>query len=73
MGVTTVSICIFGWMLTILAIVDGSLMGEEADFDTWKDFAHATATIVTLWYLFSLPPLPRSEYDRNVAAIAART
>jgi hypothetical protein len=73
MGITTVSVCMFGWMLTILAIVGGSLMGEEIDLDTWKDFVHVTAAIVTFWYLFSLPPLSRAEYDTNVAVTARRS
>lgn len=66
MGITTVSIDVFGWILTTLLIIIGLSIGEEIELDQWKDFAHLTAAIATFWYLFGLPPLPRHEYDRQV-------
>ena len=68
MGITSISILMFGCILTILAIVFGLVTGEEIELDTWRDFAHETTAIATLWYLFRLPPLLRYEYDRQVAA-----
>lgn len=62
MGITTVSIDVFGWILTTVSIIIGLSIGEEIEFDQWKDFAHLTASIATFWYLFGLPPLPRHEY-----------
>jgi hypothetical protein len=72
MGMTTISIDLFGWILTTLLIIVGLSIGEEIELDQWKDFVHLTASIVTFWYLFRLPPLPRYEYDRQVAMSAGR-
>jgi hypothetical protein len=69
MGIVSISILAFGWILTtILGIVGGMALGEEIELGTWKDFVHETTAIVTFWYLFRLPPLLRYEYDRQVAA-----
>ena len=71
MGITTVSIDLFNWILATLGIIAvGLYLGEEIELDRWKDFAHFTASIVTFWYLFRLPPLPR--HDRPVAMSAGR-
>jgi hypothetical protein len=70
MGITSVSIDLFGWILTTLWIIVGLYIGDEIELDQWKDFAHLTASIVTFWYLFRLPPLPR--HDRPVAMSAGR-
>jgi hypothetical protein len=70
MGITTISIDLFGWMLTILAIIFGIYFDEEIELDTWKDFAHLTASILTFWYLFRLPPLSR--HDKKVAMTLSR-
>ena len=67
MGITTVSIEGFGWILVTGLIIVGLSIGEEIELDQWKDFAHLTASIATFWYLFGLRPLPRDEYDRQVA------
>ncbi len=56
MGITTVSIDLFGWILTTVSIIIGFSIGEEIEFDQWKDFAHLTVSIATFWYLFGLPP-----------------
>ena len=72
MGITTVSIDVFGWILTTVLIIIGLSIGEEIELDQWKDFAHLTASIATFWYLFGLPPLPRHEYDRQVEMSANR-
>ena len=72
MGITTVSIDVFGWILTTVLIIIGLSIGEEIELDQWKDFAHLTASIATFWYLFGLPPLPRHEYDRQVEMSAKR-
>jgi hypothetical protein len=68
MGITTVSILLFSWILTTLGIIVS--LAEEIGLEQWKDFAHLTASIVTFWYLFRLPPLPRD--DRPVAMSAGR-
>jgi len=52
----------------MLDIVGGLASGEEIEFRTWEDFAHATTAIVTFWYLFRLPPLSRNEYDMQRAS-----
>lgn len=67
MGVTSVSIEGVGWILVTGLIIVGLSIGEEIELDQWKDFAHLTASIVTFWYLFRLPPLPRHEFDKQVA------
>jgi hypothetical protein len=73
MGITTVSILAFLWMLTTtLGIIGTLLIGEEIELDIWKDFAHASTAIVTFWYLFRLPPFLRHEYDEQVAMVAGR-
>jgi hypothetical protein len=66
MGITTISIDLFGWTLTILAIIFGIYFDdEEIELDTWKEFLHLTVSILTFWYLFGLPPLRR--HDKKVA------
>ena len=67
MGITSISVLVFGWTCIVLAIVGGLAFGEEIELDTWKDFAHAATAIVTFWYLFRLPPLSRDKYDMPVA------
>ncbi len=66
MGITSISVLIFGWICIMLAIVSGLVLGEEIELDTWNDFAHATTAIVTFWYLFRLAPLSRNEYNMQV-------
>jgi len=67
MGITSISVLIFGGIFIMLAIVGGLAFGEEIELRTWEDFAHATTSIVTFWYLFRLPPFSRNEYDMRVA------
>ena len=69
MGITSVSILIFSWSLSILAIVFGLVMGEDIELDTWKSFVSDIISIVTLWFLFSLPPLSRYDYDAQVRQV----
>jgi hypothetical protein len=64
MGITSVSILLFGWILTTVFIVVGLSIGEEVELDQWKDFSHLTASIATFWYQFGLPPLARRVPDR---------
>lgn len=68
MGITTVSIDVFGWILTTLLIVAGLYLGEEIELDQWKDFAHLTASTLTFWYLFRLPPLSRDDGEISMSA-----
>ena len=58
MGITAIALIGFGWILTALGLAIGLAMGEEFDLENWRDFAHASTAIVTLWFAFSLPPLP---------------
>jgi len=64
MGITTVSIDLFGWILVTGVIILGLSIGEEIELDQWKDFAHVTASIATFWYQFGLPPLSRPVLGR---------
>jgi hypothetical protein len=59
MGITSIALIGFGWILIALGIVMGVAIGEKIDLDEWKDFVHASTAIATLWCAFSLPPLPR--------------
>jgi len=62
MGIISIAEGGFVWILTVLSIGAGVALGAEFDLDAWKDFAHASTAIATLWYAFRLPPFARDEY-----------
>lgn len=54
MLITTISIVGFNWILIAPVIGFGVWFGEvrEIELETWRDFARASATILTLWSAF---------------------
>jgi uncharacterized membrane protein YciS (DUF1049 family) len=69
MGITSVAVIGFSWILIVLIVVVGVAIGSanEIELDTWEELAHSSAAIATLWCVFSLPPFSRYDYDRQVA------